>query len=93
MFVVAAGAPDLLEESRTKRQAGRQLTSDVVHHKRGGSDALILKIIAALMLEYGQLECHGSVEFGAALSKKWRRHSEQRAESSKRQVLVPRYDE
>ena len=35
------------------------------------------------MLEYGQLECHGSVEFGAALSKSG--DSEQRAEASKRQ--------
>ena len=43
-----------------------------------------MKIIAALMLEYGHLDCHGSVEFGAALSKSG--DSEQRAESSKRQV-------
>ena len=34
------------------------------------------------MLKYGQLDCHGSVEFGVALSKKWRRHSEQRAEEA-----------
>ena len=66
-FVVVAGAPDLLEDRREPNGDNNQ-TAIVVYHKIGGSDALILKIITALILKYGQLDCHGSVEFiGVAL--------------------------
>ena len=94
-FVVVAGAPDLLKDRREpnednnnkkKLEYGEHYSNEdnnqtaiVVYHKIGGSDALILKIITALILKYGQLDCHGSVEFigvalvqGAATKCEWK---------------------
>ena len=62
-FVVVAGAPDLLKDRREPNEDNNQ-TAIVVYHKIGGSDALILKIITALILKYGQLDCHGSAAIG-----------------------------